>query len=301
MYNKQLDVFVKAAELGSFSKAAEALYITPSAVIQQINGLEERLGVRVFERSRRGITLTPAGMHLLKEGKELIARSSRLLSELHAYKTREQKEITLGVSLLHRSRLVYELWSKFLTEDQEYRLNVVNLQFANQNTYAIMQDADIIEGLDDGEKWQGTWHFLPLCRVPLACAVPRNHPLADKPRLSMADLKGNTIVTIRRGMAPCLDRFADDLTRQGAAVQEAQVYDLSLFSSCAINGYVMQTPMCWHDIHPDLLTIPCDWDYALDYGLWYKPEPSNAAERFLDFVRSAIADEAYAAMLVRNL
>ena len=58
MYNRQLDVFVKAAELGSFSKAAEALYITPSAVIQQVNGLEERLGVKLFDRSRRGIVLT---------------------------------------------------------------------------------------------------------------------------------------------------------------------------------------------------------------------------------------------------
>ena len=40
MYNHQLDTFIRVAELKSFSKAAEALYITPSAVIQQVNALE---------------------------------------------------------------------------------------------------------------------------------------------------------------------------------------------------------------------------------------------------------------------
>ena len=301
MYNRQLDVFVKAAELGSFSKAAEALYITPSAVIQQVNGLEERLGVKLFDRSRRGIVLTAAGSHLLMESREIISRSGRLIEELREISSGGKRQITLGVSLLHRSRLVYELWSKFLGVEKDYRLNVVNLQFINRSATFFAQDADVIEGLNDGEMWQGKWAFMPLCRVPLSCAVPKDHPLAGRSRLSVDDLKGKTLVTIRRGMTPCLDRFADDLTRRGAVVQEVQVYDLSLFSSCAINGYVMQTPMCWHDIHPDLLTIPCDWDYALEYGLWYKPEPSNAAARFLDFVRSAIADEAYAAMLVRNL
>ena len=157
MYNKQLDVFIKAAELGSFSRAAEALFITPSAVIQQVNGLEERLGVKLFERSRRGIALTNAGSHLLLEGKELIARSNRLISELRAIGEGGNKQITLGVSLLHRSRLVYELWSKFLGVEKDYRLNVINLQFTNRNASAFMQDAEIIEGLDDGEMWQRRW------------------------------------------------------------------------------------------------------------------------------------------------
>ena len=102
-------------------------------------------------------------------------------------------------------------------------------------------------------------------------------------------------------MAACLDRFIDDLTNAGIDVQEVAAYDLSVFSSCVLNGYVMQTPLYWHDIHPDLITIPCDWDYALPYGLWHKHVPGEAAGRFLDFVRGAMRDEAYASMLVRNL
>ena len=51
MYNPQLETFLCVAEVGSFNKAAERLYISPPAVIKQINLLEENLGVQLFERT----------------------------------------------------------------------------------------------------------------------------------------------------------------------------------------------------------------------------------------------------------
>ena len=54
MYNPQLETFLCVAEAGSFNKAAERLYISPPAVIKQINLLEESLGVKLFDRSTAG-------------------------------------------------------------------------------------------------------------------------------------------------------------------------------------------------------------------------------------------------------
>lgn len=62
MYNPQLETFIKVADAGSFNKAAEESYITPTAVIKQINLLESSLGVKLFERTHRGlISPKPAG------------------------------------------------------------------------------------------------------------------------------------------------------------------------------------------------------------------------------------------------
>ena len=58
MYNHQLETFIRVADAGSFNKAAEESYITPTAIIKQINLLEDSLGVKLFERTRRGLTLT---------------------------------------------------------------------------------------------------------------------------------------------------------------------------------------------------------------------------------------------------
>lgn len=58
MYNHQLDTFICVADAGSFNKAAEEMFITPTAVIKQINLLEKSLDVKLFDRTHRGLTLT---------------------------------------------------------------------------------------------------------------------------------------------------------------------------------------------------------------------------------------------------
>lgn len=57
MYNPQIETFIKVADAGSFNKAAVELYITPTAVIKQINLLESSLNLVVFEHTHRGLIL----------------------------------------------------------------------------------------------------------------------------------------------------------------------------------------------------------------------------------------------------
>ena len=72
VYNRQLDSFVRVVDAGSFNKAARDLYITPVSLIQQVNLLEERLGVQMLTRSRRGVSLTEAGSSLYQDAVEIM-------------------------------------------------------------------------------------------------------------------------------------------------------------------------------------------------------------------------------------
>ena len=72
MYNPQLDTFIRVADAGSFNKAAEELYIAPTAIIKQINLLETSLDVKLFERKHRGLLLTKAGKSLYQDAKYII-------------------------------------------------------------------------------------------------------------------------------------------------------------------------------------------------------------------------------------
>ncbi len=72
MYNPQLETFIRVADAGSFNKAAEESYITPTAVIKQINLLESSLDVKLFERTHRGLVLTKAGKSLYQDSKYII-------------------------------------------------------------------------------------------------------------------------------------------------------------------------------------------------------------------------------------
>ena len=85
MESRLLEVFVQVAELGSFSQAAQRLYITPSAVIQQVNRLEDELGVRLLLRSKKGVELTPAGEYLLRESRNLLKHLREMKDTLHMF------------------------------------------------------------------------------------------------------------------------------------------------------------------------------------------------------------------------
>ena len=73
MYNPQLETFLRVADAGSFNKASEELFITPTAVIKQINLLEDSLGVKLFDRTHRGLNLTKAGKSLYQDAKYIIS------------------------------------------------------------------------------------------------------------------------------------------------------------------------------------------------------------------------------------
>ena len=70
MYDKHLDGFMRVAECGSFSKAAEQLYVSPNALIKQMNCLERDMGAKLLVRTNRGVTLTEAGQVLFERAQQ---------------------------------------------------------------------------------------------------------------------------------------------------------------------------------------------------------------------------------------
>ena len=81
MYNKYLKSFIIAADLNSFNKAAAKLNISPTAVMRQMDVLEETLGVKLLNRTNHGVWLTKAGEYIYKDSKEIINRCDDILAE----------------------------------------------------------------------------------------------------------------------------------------------------------------------------------------------------------------------------
>ncbi|MDE6935684.1 MAG: LysR family transcriptional regulator, partial [Oscillospiraceae bacterium] len=100
MYNHQLDAFVKVTELGSFNKAAEAMFISSTAVIQQVNLLEASCGFALFARSHRGVKLTAAGTSFFEDAKTIIRLSEDALNEARQLADAAETTVRVGTALL---------------------------------------------------------------------------------------------------------------------------------------------------------------------------------------------------------
>ena len=101
MISTQLSVFLTVANCGSFSKAAERLFISPTAVMKQINTLESRLALPLLTRSSHGVRLTPAGEIICKDAQFLTDYAAQSVENARRAMTEEQKVFRVGTSMLN--------------------------------------------------------------------------------------------------------------------------------------------------------------------------------------------------------
>ena len=125
MYNPQLDTFIRVADAGSFNKTAELAYITPTAVIKQINLLEDSLGVKLFDRSHRGLTLTKAGQSMYQDAKYIIQYCRDSVTRAKNAMQEDSNVIRIGSSPITPAQLLMELWSKVQTLYPDIKFQIV--------------------------------------------------------------------------------------------------------------------------------------------------------------------------------
>ena len=138
MYNPQLETFIRAADAGSFNKAAEESYITPTAVIKQINLLESSLGVKLFERSHRGLTLTNAGHSLYQDAKYIIQYCRDSVTRAKNAMQEDGSVIRIGSSPTTPAQLLMELWSRIQTLCPDIKFQIVPFENTPENAREIL-------------------------------------------------------------------------------------------------------------------------------------------------------------------
>ena len=287
MYNHQLDTFLKVAELGSFGKAAEALFISAPAVIQQINLLEGECGVRLFERSNHGVHLTPAGSSLLEDAKTIIRLSKDAMSKARQIEQSGRTTVRIGTSLLYKCRLLPDIWTKINGQLPDLKIEILPLPESRENDAGdavLGVKYDIREGVYCTIAQKDSCGFLELMRTPFCCAVAKGHRLAGMKKLTLEDLNGEYLVMPIAGISVEMDAFRSEVVKRHPTVQiiDSNYYGVDTFMLCEVNPYVLITQQVYADIHPNLVTIPLAGDYDMPYGLMYAKSPSAATRQFLE-------------------
>ena len=276
MYNPLLDTFTAVADCKSFTKAAEKLYISPTAVMKQINNLEEHLNLKLTDRTPTGIKLTPAGEIIYRDAKFIMDYSKKSIADA-VTKTKEyDTTFCVGTSLLNPAKPFMDLWYRLNHFFPDYKLHLVPFEDDHEGILSEIKELgvkfDFIVGVCDSKTWLSLCNFLPLGRYKKMIAVSRDHRLAGKRIVELSDLYGETLMMVKRGNSGVNDFLRNDLETNHPQIKiedTPHFYDMSVFNRCAETGNVLLTIECWQDVHPGLVTIPVNWDYSIPYGLLY--------------------------------
>ena len=266
MYNHQLDTFIQVAELGSFSKAASALYISPTAVIKQMNILESNLGITLFNRTHQGLTLTSAGQSLLSDARHIIRVCDEAAERARKANDAERNVIRIGSSPMTPSGFFSDMWPMISWELPNSTLKLVIFENTPENARRILanlgEDIDIVAGVfDDDFLASRRCAALELSRQPLRLMLSSSHPLASKEVLELDDLAGQKVLVNQRGWNHVTDAVADDLRASGipVEVEEYEFINMDMFNRCEEEGALLVAIDPWKDVHPLLSCKMVAW------------------------------------------
>src|SRR3954470_7742216 len=219
----QLRYFMALAERLHFGRAAEALHISQPPLSRAIRGLEARLGVTLFARTRRRVELTPEGTRLVEDTRRLLSQLEHSVRGLRAMASGEEGRLRIGfVSLADygvlpgllkaykaaRPRVPFAL-REMLSPDQAVALAAEELDFG-----LLLPPVAGADGLD----------HLVVQRERFVIALPARHRLArGRGRLPVSQLAAEPLVMVPRDIAPGLyDIVAGLAAHAGISLNVAQ-------------------------------------------------------------------------------
>ncbi|OOG52440.1 LysR family transcriptional regulator [Rhodanobacter sp. B05] len=226
---RQLRYFVAVAEELSFTRAALRLHLSQPPLSQQIQSLEQDLGVRLLERSKRQVKLTEPGRVFLEQARQILAKADEARGQVAAaaagYSGHLRLAYTVSVSFhpaLPRTLLRYGQIAP--------RVGLKLVEMYTEPQFAALLADEIDAGFVRSEPVHAQdarrLRLNVIDREPLLLAMPARHPLAGHSSLGLAEVAGDSFVSQPRELAATLyDRLvtlANNAGFQPSIVQQAQ-------------------------------------------------------------------------------
>jgi LysR family nitrogen assimilation transcriptional regulator len=167
---RQLESFVRVAELGSFSKAARVLDIAQPALSRQVRLLETDLRETLLLRNGRGVSLTPAGKRLFEHGVQILQQVALAREDLGAERDAAVGQVTLALPPSMSRRLTRPLIEGFRAQLPRARVTIVEGLSAHIAEWITSGRADL--GLVYNPEPSSALEITPLLREPLCLVQP---------------------------------------------------------------------------------------------------------------------------------
>jgi len=198
---RHLWLFLAVAEEQHFGRAAKRLGMSQPPLTDQIQTLEQSLKVKLFERSRRGTRLTPAGAAILPAVKKFAEQLERLELAVREAATGQRSMLTVGAITSAMVDVLPSLIEKMKAAHPDVTVAMREIDSVDAVPLLQSGDIDLAFARLEGDLGSGIMS-IPLREDRLAVALPREHPLSARSRIRLAALAAEDFVMFYRRVSP---------------------------------------------------------------------------------------------------
>jgi DNA-binding transcriptional LysR family regulator len=223
---RQLEAFLAVSQLEGFTRAAERLHLTQSAVSLLVRELENQLSVRLFDRTTRAVGLTDAGRELYPFAEKAIADLQAGIDNTRDLLAKKKGRVVLGAPPLLASHLLPPVIARF---GESYPGVAVSLRdLLADEIVARVASGEVDFGIGTFHRLEEDLEIQTLARDSLILVAPRKHALARKRKLRWRDLEATPLIALDRhsGLRHLVDR-----TLEAAGSDPRPAYEVSFITT----------------------------------------------------------------------
>ncbi len=210
MEDHRLKAFCLLAELKSFSKAAEAKFITQSAMSHLIKNLEEELGVKLINRDSKKISLTPAGRVFYQYAKRILGLYKEMENEVYNIATKVKGALYIGATPTVAVYLLPQVLYEFMKRHSEVRVELS--VDSTEKIVESLETGSIDLGIVEGKLKSKLLNTEEIAEDEIVVIASDDNPLAGKEKVAPRELLSQPFIMPARGSG--LREFVEDFFRQ---------------------------------------------------------------------------------------
>ena len=280
---RQLEYFQMASRLKNITRAAKRLRVSQPNITVAIKKLEAELGIQLFDRSQKQLSLTPEGAVFLDRVNTALRCLNDALIEVNDFKQLQKGVIKIGIPPMMGAFLFPKIFSGFQTRHPS-----LDVLLFEEGSIAIreMLDRDELDfGIVITSDASPSLNILPMTRSELVVCVPTSSPLAEKTAISNDDIANSSLIVMKQGSY--LRQIVINVT-PNIALESGQITTIKGLVAHGV-GIAFLLDFIANDTD-ELRTIPLEEPIFVDVGLAWKRDRyvSKAAQAFIDFCKDPI-------------
>ena len=274
MNTMQLECFLAVADNLSFARAAEQLHVTQPAITHQINSLENELQAKLVRRTTRIVELTDDGRTFLGYARSILKAAHFAKNRLSEHHQDYIQTFAIGCHSPSELNLIApalkQLYQNFPMLHPDLRM----IPFPALRNMLEEEAIDVMIGFRDEKINLASVTYIELAQSQIACALPKEHPLADKKQLTLEDLNEEPVVLCEPDRcAEAIAQFQSQLLASHSH-SPSQIYfgenlECTLtFTKAGIGVSLLPNLPFMHQ--EGLTYVPLENESTISFGLYYK-------------------------------
>ena len=286
---RQLEYFQMASRLKNITRAAQRLRVSQPNITVAIKKLEAELGVQLFDRSQKQLSLTPEGKVFLKRIEIALRNIEDAVLEVNDYKQLQKGTIKIGIPPMMGAYLFPKVFSGFRRAHphldvllyEEGSLSIREKLESDELDFGIIIVPDSVPNLN----------VLKMSRNQLMVCVAQTSPLAAKKQITAKEIAASDLIMLKEGayLREVVQSKLSALKISPRTVLESsQIVTIKGLVAHDVGIAFLLDFICENS--PDIKTIPFCQPIFVDIGLAWKKERyvSKAAQAFIDFCKNPL-------------